>query len=559
MKCPVCDTESTPLGASHQCPRCGTPLDGAVPVPTASEWPEYDTATSSDPPDAGRPRGSANGRSRLGRGIGAVGVAALLVVAVFVIRGMNGTSAGATSPDDLVQRLSDAMTGVDPAAAIALLDPGEVPGLGSLYQTAVTQARKGADIDVPGALRALTISVDDVKFRVDYLDSAQRYAKVSFEQGRLSYATHPEKLPDGVARRLQDDGGRGPEPTSDSADMADLRVTSMDGKVIDPFLVLVKENGRWYISIAMTVGEYAVETMDLPAGRFDDTPRPGPPASSPTDAVKSVLDAAISEANTGNSGGPSLTGLLPEAETRAFRVYGKSFASGFGTFLGSSADIQSSESSAGQDGTVTSGGSDVPGGPDPSEGAPFEGLSAQCDGCGASYRDLSVSTRRNGDLTYAVIDSLKVDVKSQFCYGSVEIEGGVDGDGHTIEGFQGHPANRPGNAVESGNGDVAPDPSMCPTETDSFSWNGRCIEWGSTYDPAANASAPDSGRGCLTDMLGDSGISLADLGITDAHLVMRQERGGWVIDPVATVVDYGRTAVSHLTDPKVEHAIDDTH
>ena len=517
-------------------------------------------ATDTAPYDqAATPVARRGGRS-LGRVLGAVGAVILVVLAVTVVQGVRGRSAGASSPDDLVQRLTRATVETDPAAAIALLDPDEMPGLGALYETAVTQARKGADIDVPGALAAVTITARDVAHTVTYLDAAETYAKVTFTGGTLTVDTRPDDLPAGIKQRITENGGTIPEADHQTAHLSQLSSTSMNGKRIDPFLVLVKEDGRWYVSITMTIGEYAVELADLPGGDFDATPKPGPAAASPEHAVATLLDAAKSTVNTGRSDGPPLTGLLPEAQTRAFRVYGRSMRS----WLGRASD----QTSVDPDDPFAGGSVSPPS----SVGSPtgLVGIAKDCSGCGVDYHDLKVSVRQNDSLTYAVIESVRVELKDRTC-GWVD-DGGdewlnmapddVAPDGRSSEsdrgkfGVDASSEAVVGGTIDSGGPDgVAPD-SDCTIETGSASRDGHCVSATSSHDPALPGEEDTSETGCLDDELGDSGLSLTDFGVTDVHLVVARERGGWVIDPAATIMDYGRTALRHLSDPKIRAAID---
>ena len=100
----------------------------------------------------------------------------------------------------------------------------------------------------------------------------------------------------------------------------------------------------------------------------------------------------------------------------------------------------------------------------------------------------------------------------------------------------------PGNLSFS---DVCPKPF---TVHSTIHWDGHCLSHTSD-DP--HESGSDS-KSCLNDTPDPQRLQPADFGVTDAHLVVKRERSGWVVDPVATILDYGRTALNHLDDPKVE-------
>lgn len=304
------------------------------------------------------------------------------------------------------------------------------------------------------------------------------------------------------------------------------------------------------------------------AGAFEATPQPGPAASSPERAVATLLDAVKSTVNTGKAGGPPLTGLLPEAQTRAFRIYGKSMGSWLGRQSG---QVPFDGAATGGSGTSGSGSGPVVGGPGevpayPGPDTAFLGLAKQCSGCGVDYHDLEVSVRRTGSLTYVVLDSLQVDSTTQDCGFSTDGWFNEDPDGSAPAGPD--EASGEGSvgihgstgSVMSGPIEAGADPSgACVTEKGTAAWDGHCVTYSTTHAPKVDWVDDTSGKGCLGDELGDSGLSLADFGVTEVHLVVSQERGGWVIDPVATILDYGRTALGHLGDPKVQAAIDGGH
>ncbi len=485
MFCQQCGTD---LGTTSPCPACGRAQPWATAA--APESPAYAV-----PAPTGHPK-----RSRLALGVGAVGVASLLLVGALVARGVNGQGTGASSPDDLVHRLESAINHKDPAAALALLAPDELPTLGDVYQTAVAKLKTSQNIDVNGAKPALDLHVDNVAFDHADLGTRGEYAKVTFHQVTIQYATHPDRLPAGIKARAQQDGGTLPAPESGTKSIDDLHVRTENGSRIDPFFVVVKEGGRWYVSITMTAGEYAVETQQLPAGNFDVSAPAGSPAATPEQAVTQLTEGAGSVLYGQGGNVDRLASLLPEGQTRALRVYHQSFQQWLDrSSAGSSADGSSSDPLA-------------------------------CSGCGFKVQNVTASSHpMDADHARVSIDSADISNSYRSC------------DYSNFDPSTTSPSD-PGNLSFS---DVCPKPF---TVHSTIHWDGHCLSHTSD-DPYESGS--DS-KSCLNDTPDPQRLQPADFGVTDAHLVVKRERGGWVVDPVATILDYGRTALNHLDDPKVE-------
>lgn len=575
MFCNRCGFDLGTSGGTGVCPQCGQP--GAVPpyagaVPPAGAAGTYGVAGAADGPQ--------RKRSRIGLAVGAVGVVLVLIVGVFVVKGVRGDNAGAATPEKLAEQLSDAIQKKDPAAAIALLDPGEVPQLGAFYEASVDAALRAADgsddadpdADYDAIRSALDLRVTGLSSEVEYLGSQRNYAKVSFTAGTVDWKTDPSRLPSSIKDRIEKEGGDLGEPESGSGSVDDLRVVDADGDEIDPFLMVVKVDGRWFVSVAMTIGEYAVQVSGARGGDFDDPAVPGDPASSPQDAVQKMIDEAVAKINTGKGTGTSMVGLLPEAQTRVFRVYARAMSGAFDDFA---TEFDSS------------------GDPDDT-GEGFTGMQDVCDDCGIEVSDLKIDVVKDQGATFAVVTSLSLDATYQSCtydygyddegyddyYGGDEDLGLFGGDAFSDDGsfddFGGQGFDVPGENPSTGNdpstgngsssdgndgdqarsrvtgsiGAPAPDDG-CEPVTAKIRWDGSCLTY-TVDDP----NDPQDDKTCLGDELGDSGISLKDLGITDVRIAVSEERGGWVIDPVATVLDHGQRVISHLNDPKVKAALD---
>lgn len=573
MYCASCGTQLTGAGP---CPACGrvpavapgspdplpTPPDhwmtapvppgpptqppGAWPAPALPAPPAYVTATPVRP-----------GRSPFAMGVGLAGVFALLLVMVFVVRGMNGQGTGASSPEDLVEKLQNAVNKEDPAAVLALLDPDELPTLGDLFETAVRNLDKTQDIDIDGARAALDLEVHDLDYETTALGAAGDYAKVTFHAGRTDWQTDPGKLPDAIKAKAREDGDELPEPESGTVNVEDLQVSNDDGDVLDPFFVLVKTGGRWYVSISMTAGEYAVTVAGLPGGDFDQSGSGPSTAHSPEEAVRQFIDGTVDAAKNGGEGYERLTNLLPDGQTRALRVYAKA--------LDRSVDD-----------------------PDENEDDDNEfalGLDK------FEVENLELSTGSSHGQTTVRIDRMDLSWESQYqsCFSAVG--SAIEGDDYDFdpggsnsyddsnlydEGGDGYDFDPGGsndfddsNLYDGSNlydeGDYSDEygTEECSTEheTVELHWDGHCATVTSTYawfdsdSEWTNEDEREPETGCLNDDTGPDELGPADFGITDIHIVVKQERGGWVIDPIATLMDYGRTALEHFDTPKVRRLL----
>lgn len=560
MYCASCGTQ---LRSPGPCPACGripavtpTPPDPVLPppgnwaarVPTPpgqrGAWP---AAALPAPPAYLAATPVRRGRPPFAVGVGMVGVLALMLVMVFVVRGMNGQGTGASSPEDLVGKLQNAVNKEDPAAVLALLDPGELPTLGDLFQTAVRNLDKTQDVDLDGARAALDLDVHDLDYDTTSLGASGNYAKVTFHSGRADWQTKPDQLPDGIKSKATDDGSELPGPESGTVTTDDMQVQTDAGDMLDPFFVLVKTNGRWYVSISMTAGEYAVTVAGLPGGDFDQSDSAPSTAHSPEEAVRQFLTDAVDSAGSGGKNLDRLTNLLPDGQTRALRVYAKALDRSVGN-----ADNETQN--------------------DGQSGIRLDKMKVE---------NLKLSISSSHGQTTVRIDRVDLSWESQYESCSYSSFGPANGDGYgndnpgtTLDdsGSTDLPGTDPGSSdtvpgsdsgwenYDSGSGDSS---SSCTTEHEKveLNWDGHCATVTSTATFTGTdsdwetRSEPEPDTACLNDETDENNLGPVDFGITDVHIVVKQERGGWVIDPIATLMDYGRTAVEHLDTAKVRRLL----
>ncbi|MCU1429407.1 MAG: hypothetical protein JWL83_3407, partial [Actinomycetia bacterium] len=208
-----------------------------------------------------------------------IGVVALVGVS-FVAVSAIGSRGGASSPEAAVRALAHAVDSEDPLAAIDVLAPDEVR---TLRNTVSVVERKAAEVKLVNTaskpLAGVDLKVADLALSTEQL--AAGYVKVHVTGGVLSAQTHRadfgpalRKLIDragtsGSGSCSSSMGGACPPPTTtvdpsgDHAGSVDFaKVRPLDA---EPFVVVIRRDGNWYVSPAYTALEYARIANDLPA------------------------------------------------------------------------------------------------------------------------------------------------------------------------------------------------------------------------------------------------------------------------------------------------------
>jgi hypothetical protein len=196
-------------------------------------------------------------RQSLSSMIAAAGVAALVLVGTFAVGAVVG-SGGAGSAEGAVRRLADAASHEDALAAADVLVPEEVL---SLHGTLDHAARKAAELQLVQAASAPLAGVD---FNIHGLNLSTEslgngYAKVTVDAGTFTAATHKAQFSPLMQKVLRDS-----EDNSAQSDLAKLAASDD----LPTFVVVVRRDGRWYVSAAYTVLEYIREYNRVPAADF---------------------------------------------------------------------------------------------------------------------------------------------------------------------------------------------------------------------------------------------------------------------------------------------------
>ena len=210
-------------------------------------------------------------------------VVALLIGLVFLggvgwaaVAAFSGDREGASSPEEAVRNLTDALSNEDVVAAIEAMAPSEVGTAADLYPRVIELAvREGAleredwltgvDFEVLGletettelhpgvALVELTGGVLTVSIDPDVADP------IFLEEGQTEYSVSIAEMREELASGL-----------TEASDVArDFGALPFDirnpGRI---FLMTVERNGTWFVSPMYTAAEYGRQILDLPPADF---------------------------------------------------------------------------------------------------------------------------------------------------------------------------------------------------------------------------------------------------------------------------------------------------
>lgn len=288
---PVPQAPPAPTGPTGGPPPGLPPTFAPVPPPP---W----AGPGAPPPAQAKPK-----RGLLALVLVLVGVLALGGIAFAIVRATAGSSGGEDDPEAAARALAQAVADEDPAAAIATMNPEEVRTLGELYGDVKEQA---AELGFAGkddrTFAGIDLTTNGLLFEVDELSSD--VAKVTVTGGSIGYDIRTSQLGPQVQAILEqeaaDDGdGDDPdEPPKEPEERTSGSLTPEDvshrrdgsGPERDPFLMMVKRDGGWYVSPMYTAAQYVVELNGLPPGRFDLEDAPAT-AESPTQAVERLSEA----------------------------------------------------------------------------------------------------------------------------------------------------------------------------------------------------------------------------------------------------------------------------
>jgi len=219
-----------------------------------------------------------------------VGLATGGVVVKQLTTGLSGGGGGASSPESAVQQLASAASQEDMLAALSVLPPEEVRRFDEVWRTTSKEAGKKGWANHSKPLGGVDVEVSDLRLTAEPL--ADTVTKVTLEGGDLAVGLDAGKATAPAAQVL----GRYDEDetsTGFSRSTDDLVVEAVDAPPVEPFVMTIKRDGRWYVSPAYTAMEYLRLLYDLPAGRFDEELDPSEGgAESPEAVVRKATEAA---------------------------------------------------------------------------------------------------------------------------------------------------------------------------------------------------------------------------------------------------------------------------
>ena len=246
-------------------------------------------------PDFIDPQDSGSRRNWLIAAIAVVVAAALVLVGVFVARSTSDAK-GAATPDGAALDLLGATSKRDPMAVTALLAPAESAGFAETLQSLQRHAedsglQRGGGLN--GLSDGMTVTTRNVTTKVGVI--RDDLAKVTFTGGTITTDFDPAKANPGV----RDVAGKPLKPEHRTVDVRrELTTDGPNGERILPFVMAVRQNGRWYVSPSYTLAEYAAATDGSGGAAAGNGAIATTRFSSPEEAVDGFLAAVSASVRT---------------------------------------------------------------------------------------------------------------------------------------------------------------------------------------------------------------------------------------------------------------------
>ena len=341
------ENASEPVAA--EAPTTEIAADSAQETPTAAMGtppppPSAPTAAMGTPPP---PPARAGGKRRRKKW---VPIAAVLAVVLAVGGGTFAvytylTQRGAASPDEVMSTVSQAIADKDIISMFKMVSPSEIDTVADsadAIRDGGSDSRKGSSKADPGALlskdainnylEALDVSTSDMTYTVDQKSDDLAVATIS--SWHLDVRVD-QSLADTLRTRYQ--SAKGSSLTDDEEEFfsdLDFSDLSYDGDVADDFrddipleIVMIKEDGRWFISPLMTSAQWNYRDRaqwddDVEAPNYEADFSSVKGADSPEAAVQNLTEAILDARRPSDMLEDNVTGLLSLPERRLAMVYG---------------------------------------------------------------------------------------------------------------------------------------------------------------------------------------------------------------------------------------------
>ena len=350
----VADVPTAVMGTPPPPPSAPTAAMGTPPLPPSAPTaamgtppppPSAPTAAMGTPPPPPPARASGKRRRKKWVPIAAV-LAAVLAVgggafAVYTYL----TQRGAASPDEVMSTVSQAIVDKDIISMFKMVSPSEIDTVADsadAIRDGGSDSRKGSSKADPGALlskdainnylEALDVSTSDMTYTVDQKSDDLAVATIS--SWHLDVRVD-QSLADTLRTRYQ--SAKGSSLTDDEEEFfsdLDFSDLSYDGDVADDFrddipleIVMIKEDGRWFISPLMTSAQWNYRDRaqwddDVEAPNYEADFSSVKGADSPEAAVQNLTEAILDARRPSDMLDDSVTGLLSLPERRLAMVYG---------------------------------------------------------------------------------------------------------------------------------------------------------------------------------------------------------------------------------------------
>ena len=355
----VADVPTAVMGTPPPPPSAPTAAMGTPPPPPSAPTaaigtppppPSAPTAAIGTPPPPPPARASGKRRRKKWVPIAAV-LAAVLAVgggafAVYTYL----TQRGAASPDEVMSTVSQAIADKDIISMFKMVSPSEIDTVADsadAIRDGGSDSRKGSSKADPGALlskdainnylEALDVSTSDMTYTVDQKSDDLAVATIS--SWHLDVRVD-QSLADTLRTRYQ--SAKGSSLTDDEEEFfsnLDFSDLSYDGDFAEDFsedfnnegipleIVMIKEDGRWYISPLLTSAQWSYQTQtkwddDVESPNYDADFDSVKGADSPEAAVQNLTEAILDARRPSDMLEDNVTGLLSLPERRLAMVYG---------------------------------------------------------------------------------------------------------------------------------------------------------------------------------------------------------------------------------------------